>query len=72
MSLVRLQCPACSAIVKVSDEIVAQHPIVRCAKCQGLVTVATGGGVWRSGWMTISRSHSGGMSYWQLSQSRRL
>lgn len=41
MSLVRLQCPACSAIVKVTEEIVAQHPLVRCAKCQGLVTVAT-------------------------------
>lgn len=41
MALVRLQCPACSAIVKVSEEIVAQHPIVRCAKCLGLVTVVT-------------------------------
>ncbi|HQR07494.1 MAG TPA: hypothetical protein PLN21_11760 [Gemmatales bacterium] len=41
MPLVRLQCPACASIVKISDEIVAQHPLVRCAKCQGLVTVAT-------------------------------
>lgn len=41
MPLVRLQCPACASIVKISEEIAAQHPLVRCAKCQGLVTVAT-------------------------------
>lgn len=41
MSLVRLQCPACATIVKISDETAAQHPLVRCARCQGLVTVAT-------------------------------
>jgi len=41
MPLVRLQCPACASIVKISDEIAAQHPLVRCARCQGLVTVAT-------------------------------
>ena len=40
MPLVRLQCPACESIVKISEEIAAQHPLVRCAKCQGLVTVA--------------------------------
>jgi len=41
MPLVRLRCPACESIVKVNEEIAAQHPLVRCAKCQGLVTVAT-------------------------------
>lgn len=41
MPLVRLQCPACASIVKINEQIAAQHPLVRCAKCQGLVTVAT-------------------------------
>ena len=37
--MIRLQCPQCAAIVKVSDNTIAQHPIVRCANCQGLVPV---------------------------------
>lgn len=41
MPLVRLQCPACESIVKISEEIAGQYPVVRCAKCQGLVSVAT-------------------------------
>ncbi|MFT3880663.1 MAG: hypothetical protein QM703_13490 [Gemmatales bacterium] len=41
MPLVRLQCPACASIVKISEEIAAQHPLVRCARCQGLVNVTT-------------------------------
>lgn len=40
MAVVRLQCPACAAIVKITDELASQHPVVRCAQCQGLVQVA--------------------------------
>jgi hypothetical protein len=40
MAVVRLQCPACAAIVKISDQLASQHPVVRCAQCQGLVQVA--------------------------------
>ncbi|MBL8821262.1 MAG: hypothetical protein JNJ77_01650 [Planctomycetia bacterium] len=38
--MVRLQCPACKAVVKISEEMTRQHPMVRCAGCQGLVSVA--------------------------------
>jgi hypothetical protein len=41
MSLVRLQCPACSSIVRISPETAAAHPVVRCGKCQGLVNTTT-------------------------------
>lgn len=37
--MVRLQCPACKAVVKISEEMSRQHPMVRCAGCQGLVSV---------------------------------
>lgn len=40
MSLVRLRCPACSAVVKISEEMAQAHPVVRCAGCQGMVNVA--------------------------------
>jgi hypothetical protein len=41
MAVVRLQCPACAAVVKISEIVASQHPVVRCAQCQGLVNVAT-------------------------------
>lgn len=41
MTPVRLQCPACSKVVKISEEVASQYPVVRCAQCQGLVTVAS-------------------------------
>ncbi|HQR07631.1 MAG TPA: HEAT repeat domain-containing protein [Gemmatales bacterium] len=37
--MIRLQCPQCAVIVKVSDDTVSRHPVVRCANCQGLVPV---------------------------------
>lgn len=38
--MIRLQCPACQCIVKISPDTIAQHPVVRCARCQSLVPVA--------------------------------
>jgi predicted Zn finger-like uncharacterized protein len=37
---VRLQCPACSAIVRISAETAAAYAVVRCAQCKGLVNTA--------------------------------
>jgi hypothetical protein len=41
MPLVRLKCPACASVVRIAAETAAVHPVVRCARCQGLVNVTT-------------------------------
>lgn len=41
MTVVRLRCPQCSAVVKIDEQIASRHPMVRCAQCQGLVNVAS-------------------------------
>lgn len=37
--MVRLQCPRCQSRVKLGDDVIAAHPVVRCASCQGLIPV---------------------------------
>lgn len=41
MTVVRLRCPQCSAVVKIGEDVAARYPMVRCAQCQGLVNVAS-------------------------------
>jgi hypothetical protein len=41
MPVVRLKCPACGSVVRIAAEVANQHPVVRCAKCQGLVNVSS-------------------------------
>lgn len=40
MSHVRLKCPVCNTIVKVTEDLVFRQPVLRCARCHGLVEVA--------------------------------
>lgn len=37
--MARMQCPRCEVIVKLDDQVVAIHDVVRCANCQGLIPV---------------------------------
>lgn len=37
--MARMQCPRCEVIVKLDDQAVATHHVVRCANCQGLIPV---------------------------------
>lgn len=37
--MARLQCPRCQRRVKLGDDVIAAHPVVRCASCQGLIPV---------------------------------
>lgn len=39
--MARLLCPHCEAKVTIGDDIIARHPMVRCAKCQQAIPVAT-------------------------------
>jgi len=37
--MARMQCPRCEVVVKLDDQVVATHDVVRCANCQGLIPV---------------------------------
>lgn len=36
----RLKCPACCTLVKVNEDLVFRQPVLRCARCHGLVDSA--------------------------------
>ncbi len=41
MVTVRLRCQACGTALRIPNEVASKHTVVRCAKCQGLINVAS-------------------------------